>query len=61
VAGLQFHLETTPESAASLIRNSRNEIVPSATIQTRSEMLARPKRFNRINAVMDSVLGFLSA
>ena len=43
VVGLQFHLETTPRSAAALVAGSRHEIVPSATIQTESEMLARPR------------------
>ena len=59
VVGLQFHLETTPQSAASLIEGSRHEIVPSATVQTEAEMLARPERFTRINRLMDSVLEML--
>jgi len=61
VLGLQFHLETTPESAASLIRHSRDEIAPFATIQTEAEMLARPKRFAVINRLMESVLDFLAS
>jgi GMP synthase-like glutamine amidotransferase len=60
VLGLQFHLEMTPQGALSLIQNSRHEIVPSASIQTEPEMLARPERFSRINALMDSVLETLS-
>jgi GMP synthase-like glutamine amidotransferase len=60
VLGLQFHLETTPQSAASLIENSRAEIVPSRTIQTEAEMLARPERFAAINRLMDSLLSALS-
>src|SRR5271157_1514878 len=60
VLGLQFHLETTPSSAASLIESSRAEIVPSRTIQTEPEMLARPERFPAINRLMDSLLSFLS-
>ena len=56
VVGLQFHLETTPQSASSLIAGSRREIVSSATIQTEAEMLARPERFLAINRLMDSVL-----
>ena len=56
VVGLQFHLETTPQSAAALIAGSRHEIVPDATIQTEAEMLARPARFLLINQLMDSVL-----
>lgn len=60
VLGLQFHLETTPNSAASLIESSRAEIVPSPTIQTESEMLARPGRFAAINRQMDALLSALT-
>ena len=56
VLGLQFHLETTPASAASLIDGSRDEIVPGPTIQTEKEMLGRPERFAAINRLMASVL-----
>jgi len=60
VLGLQFHLETTPTTAAALIENSRSEIVPSSTIQTEQEMLAGPERFFHINRVMDSVLELMA-
>jgi GMP synthase-like glutamine amidotransferase len=60
VIGLQFHLETTPESARALIANSRAEIVPSQTIQTEDEMLREPARFAAINRLMDSVLGHMA-
>jgi GMP synthase-like glutamine amidotransferase len=60
VVGLQFHLETTPESALALIANSRAEIVPSPTIQTEQEMLRKPERFAAINRLMDSVLEYLA-
>jgi GMP synthase-like glutamine amidotransferase len=60
VVGLQFHLETTPESALALIANSRAEIVPGATIQTEQEMLRKPGRFAAINRLMDSVLEYLA-
>lgn len=60
VVGLQFHLETTQESALALIANSRAEIVPSATIQTEQEMLREPARFAAINRLMDSVLEHLA-
>jgi GMP synthase-like glutamine amidotransferase len=60
VAGLQFHLETTPESASALIENSRDEIVPGPTIQSEQEMLRKPGRFAVINRLMDSVLEHLA-
>ena len=56
VAGLQFHLETTPELASALIENSRDEIVPGPSIQSELEMLRQPGRFFVINRLMDSVL-----
>jgi len=56
VVGLQFHIETTPQSAALLIENSRAELVAGPCIQTEAEMLARPERFARANTLMDSVL-----
>ncbi len=59
VVGLQFHLETTPESAGLLIENCRDEIKPCPTIQSGQEMLARPERFTAINGLMDSVLTYL--
>ncbi len=56
VLGLQFHLETTEEAAASLIEHCRDELAEGAFIQTPEEMLARPGRFAEINGVMEKVL-----
>jgi GMP synthase-like glutamine amidotransferase len=56
VVGLQFHIETTPQSAALLIENSRAELAAGPYIQTEAEMLARPERFARANRLMDFVL-----
>ena len=60
VVGLQFHLETTPETARALIDNSRDEIVPGPTIQPEQEMLRDPSRFTAINRLMDAVLDHLA-
>jgi GMP synthase-like glutamine amidotransferase len=60
VVALQFHLETTPQAAAEMIQNSREEIVPGPTIQTEQEMLARPGRFAAANKLMDSILQYLT-
>ena len=56
IVGLQFHLETTPESAKALITNCRDELDGSAFVQPETEILSRKERFYNINAVMDSVL-----
>ena len=61
VVGLQFHLETTPESALALIANCKDELVPAPTIQTEGEMTRDPARFAAINRLLDSVLDYLSA
>lgn len=42
VVGLQFHLETTLETAAALIENCGDEIVTAPHVQSAAEMLARP-------------------
>jgi GMP synthase-like glutamine amidotransferase len=59
VLGLQFHLETTPESARALIENCRDELTPGRFVQSEREMLASAERFARINRVMEQVLEVL--
>lgn len=60
VVGLQFHLETTPESLASLIAHGQDDLVPAGPyIQTPAEMLADPGRFPTINRMMAALLDHL--
>lgn len=60
VIGLQFHLETTPESAHKIVSHCRNELVPSVYIQTEEEILsARPDRYMAIHQLMGDILSFL--
>jgi GMP synthase-like glutamine amidotransferase len=60
VIGLQFHLETTPESAQEIVGHCRNELSPSAYVQTESEILsAAPEKYWLINSLMNKVLSFL--
>lgn len=56
VVGLQFHLETTPASAAELIESARAEIVPAPYIQSAEVMLADATRFERLNRLMSCLL-----
>jgi GMP synthase-like glutamine amidotransferase len=59
--GLQFHLETTPQSARELVAHCRNELVPAACIQTETEILsAAAAQYQSINRLMDRILAFLS-
>jgi GMP synthase-like glutamine amidotransferase len=61
VIALQFHLETTPESARLLVHNCREELVPGAFIQTDDEILSvGPETYQLINHFMDNILISLS-
>ncbi|CBL44288.1 Glutamine amidotransferase class-I [gamma proteobacterium HdN1] len=60
IIGLQFHLETTPESALDLIENCRHELVPSRFIQSEAELLNAPAAsYQALNALMAEVLAYL--
>jgi GMP synthase-like glutamine amidotransferase len=60
VIGLQFHLETTPESAREIVSHCRDELVPSRYVQTEEEILsANSDRYKSINELMGSILAFL--
>jgi GMP synthase-like glutamine amidotransferase len=61
VIGLQFHLETTPESAREIISNCRHELIPSRYVQTGEEILsAPPASYASINRLMREVLAFIT-
>lgn len=60
VMGLQFHLETTPESARDIVFNCRAELVDAQYIQSEEKILsAKPESYKAINQVMDKVLSYL--
>jgi len=62
VIGLQFHLETTPESAQAIVENCRDELVEGLYIQSEAEILSTPKeRYSSINSLMGSILEYLHA
>lgn len=56
VIGLQFHLETTAETAAALIQNCGAELDGSRYVQSAVDMLSDKNRFLKINAIMSSLL-----
>ena len=59
--GLQFHLETTPESVAALLTHCHGELVPSAFIQTAQALQASPPgRYAGLEALMDRLLCYLT-
>lgn len=60
VIGLQFHLETTPESARELVANCRDELIPSRYVQNEEDILSKSlESYGAINQVMGDVLSYL--
>jgi len=60
VIGLQFHLETTEDSALDLLENCRGELVPGRYVQTEQDLRAVPvSRYQEINGLMNEILAFL--
>jgi GMP synthase-like glutamine amidotransferase len=61
VIGLQFHLETTPNSADSIISHCKHELVEGAFIRPEAEMRKVPAAsYVRINQLMAEVLTFVT-
>lgn len=59
--GLQFHLETTPESADAIISNCRHELVPAHFVQTEDELRAvEADRYDGINSLMAQILSYVT-
>ncbi|MRR17414.1 MAG: type 1 glutamine amidotransferase [Deltaproteobacteria bacterium] len=59
--GLQFHLETTPQTAGALVAHCADELTPAPYVQTAEDILqAGPGRYAAINRLMDDVLSFLA-
>ena len=56
VLGLQFHLETTPETARAMMENCAEDLAPGPFVQDAAEILGEPGRFTTINLLMDGIL-----
>lgn len=59
VYGFQFHLETTPASAAALIEHCAADIDGSRYTQPADFMLADAQRFVQINRAMSEVIAYI--
>jgi GMP synthase-like glutamine amidotransferase len=60
VIGLQFHLETTPESAIALIENCQDDLTPGPFVQSAAELRAAPvESYTAINSLMSEVLTYM--
>ena len=61
VIGLQFHLETTPESVREIVNICRDELVDGEYIQTEMSILSAPQeRYNAMNKLMGNVLEYIN-
>ncbi|MFO7708080.1 MAG: type 1 glutamine amidotransferase [Desulfobacterales bacterium] len=61
VIGLQFHLETTPESVERIFHHCRDELVAGEYIQSEQALRAAPDTAYRdINRLMGDVLAYIS-
>ena len=61
VIGLQFHLETTPESVQAILDNCRDGLLPGTYIQAASEIQAvRNTLYAEINSLMGEVLSYVT-
>lgn len=56
VMGLQFHLESTPESVDALIQNCPGDLAPGKFVQDSHAMLAAHKHFQESNRRMAALL-----
>jgi len=60
VIGLQFHLETTPESARAILESCADELIPGNYVQTESHLRAVGSgAYSQINGLMDDILLYL--
>ncbi len=60
VVGLQFHLETTPASARTIVDNCRDELKLAGAVQTETEILAAaPETYRAANSLMGDILRML--
>jgi GMP synthase-like glutamine amidotransferase len=58
--GLQFHLETTPETARKIVSHCRAELTASKYVQSETTILeAKPDQYQAINELMAKILSFL--
>ncbi|MES2606423.1 MAG: type 1 glutamine amidotransferase [Pseudomonadota bacterium] len=56
VLALQFHLETTPQTAQDLCHHCHEELDNSRFVQSAHAMLAQPERFTAVNQLMSAML-----
>lgn len=61
VVGVQFHLETTPDSLDAIVGACRDELVEAGYVQSEAAIrAAQPDRYARINALMGELLSYVT-
>ncbi|NLC71280.1 MAG: C26 family cysteine hydrolase domain-containing family [Desulfuromonadaceae bacterium] len=61
VIGLQFHLETMPESAGELVLHCREDLIPGEYVQAEEVILsAKDVKYRTINHLMGEILSHLT-
>lgn len=61
VIGLQFHLETTEETALALVENCRDELVDGPFVASEENLNEAPKEFyTEANRIMAGILAYLT-
>ncbi len=61
VIGLQFHLETTPQSAADIVQHCADELTEGPYIQSQEQILTRqPDQYKEMHQLMENVLSILT-
>lgn len=61
VIGLQFHLETTPQSAEAIITHCGHELIEAAHVQSKAAIrTVQPETYTRIHQMMADVLAYLT-
>lgn len=61
LVALQFHLETTPESARAMVAHCGDDLVVGPYVQSAAEILGATTHYRGIHATLDRVLGPLAA
>ena len=56
IFGFQFHFEATREFAKALIVNCANELDGSKYVQSREDIIAEQKQYDKINSIMNDIL-----
>ncbi len=59
--GLQFHLESTPDSAHAIIHGGAADLTPGPFVQSAAELLnVSGERYSAINATMNNLLSYIT-